>query len=162
MATLIVGCEVQKSDLFGYICEQTIGAARAGLIEHAQAVIDTAWESMPVHGRREGDSDYETSPDGKPPYSHTETLRDALAYTIEGNYIYVGVPFSKVGVRGAVLEFGGRRDPVMSRNKSRRKDNNRKRHPFIQPAFDAQLDRLVPRVAGKQDSLAPSGAGGLT
>ena len=135
----MIGAEVEKVNLFGAIEREFLGRSHDGLLSMGKAVIQTAWDSMPV---ADG-----PAPSGEPPHSHTETLRNALAFAIEHDYLYVGTLFSEVGVRGAVLEFGGRRDPVMSRKRSRR-TGKYKPHPFIGPALDKNLDTFAPRVAG--------------
>ena len=142
----MIGAEVEKIDLFGAVKVQILQQSRDGLLSMGKAVIDTAWESMPVHGRKESDADYETAPAGAPPYSHTETLREALAFAVEDGFLYVGTLFSKVGVRGAVLEYGGR--ARSKKRKTRRSGRAYKPHPFIGPALDKQRDTFAPRVAG--------------
>ena len=143
----MIGAEVEKVNLFGAIVAEVENQSRDGLLDMGKAVVQTAWDSMPVHGLKEGDVGYATAPAGEPPYSHSETLRSALAFAIQNGYLYVGTLFSVVGVRGAVLEFGGRQVPVW-RNKSRRSGRAYKPHPFIGPALDKNLDTFAPRVAG--------------
>ena len=149
----MIGAEVERNDLFAIVRDQFLTQSRDGLLSMGQAVVDSAYESMP-----EADG---PAPGGEPPHSHTNTLREALAFAVENGYLYVGTLFSKVGVRGAVLEYGGRRAPVMSRKKSRATGKAYKPHPFIGPAYNAMLDTFVERVA-KPDSFAPPVAENFT
>ena len=141
----MIAAEVKKESLFGHVVAVVTEQAQAGLRSMAEAVIDTAYESMPVHGRTPADPDYSAAPAGQPPYSHTESLREALAYAVDGDRFLVGTLRSKVGVRGAVLEFGGRPGTPEQMAKRRKRY---KHHPFIGPALDKNLDTFAPRVAG--------------
>jgi hypothetical protein len=126
---------------FSGIVDAALEQATAGLHSMAQAVVDTARESMPVHGRRRGDPGYASAPEGEPPYSHTETLAGSLDYGVDNGYFVVGPRSSEVGVRGAVLEFAARPGTKSGKRKY-------KRHPFLRPALDNNLDTFAPRVAG--------------
>lgn len=117
----MIGAEVEKDDLLGAVATQILNQSRQGLLSMGAAVFQAAFDSMPVHGRKESDADYETAPAGEPPYSHTETLRDALACSVVGDYLFAGTLFSKVSVRGAVLEFAAREQPENMKRKSRRR-----------------------------------------
>lgn len=155
----MIGAEVERESLFSLVKEGFLSQSREGLLSMGQAVVDSAYESMPV-------ADGPASA-GKPPHSHTETLRNALAFAVKDGYLYVGTLFSKVGVRGAVLEYGGRNAPVMSRAKSRRSRTasgalkRYKPHPFITPAYNATLDTFSQRVA-KPESFVPPSAENFT
>ena len=140
----MIAAEVEKESLFGRVAAAVTAQAQAGLRSMAEAVVATAYESMPVHGRTPADPDYAAAPAGEPPYSHTETLRSSLAYAIDGDRFLVGTLKSKVGVRGAVLEFGGR--PASPERMAKRRKRY-KHHPFIGPAMTKNLSSFAPRVA---------------
>ena len=143
----MIDSDVTKLTFFDKIEKKVLKQARVGTKSFAEAVMQDAWESMPVVGRHPSDPRYAHAPEGEPPYSHTEVLRDSLAVAegTDGKW-YGGTRYSEVGLRGVFLEFGGR--PLKEGEKGRPRRRRLKPHPFIQPALNRQLHTFAPLVAG--------------
>lgn len=113
--------------------------ADRGLAYIGKEMVRRSEESMPF---KDG-----PAPKGKPPHSHTGTLRSSLFWGIDGKRrIVFGTMYSVVGLRGAWLEFGGRELKPGEKGRPRKRKLNP--HPFIQPAMESVLDKFAPAVAG--------------
>jgi len=135
--------EVEIDDQFQAVQKFVLEGAHAGLVEHAESVLDVAAGSMRVATSRD---DHAAA--GEPPNVQSGKFRSSLAWAEQGGFIYVGSKASEVGQRGAWFEFAGREQPEEMKRKSRRSTKRKwKPHPFIGPAMEKEQPNFTGRVA---------------